>query len=234
MCVCLCVCICGSGWSSPVFFLLIVLYCSALAVPEGNGGLGGGRWGKAAGVAEGVLAALVRRADDRPNKASQGLGPSLSALPPRCPLCSLLPPRFATPSHSPPTNTCGPALMGPSWTSTFSLLQIPALFHSVFSPRWHTFSQDVHCLRMCFSFSFCCLLFSVLQLLSNGFKFSFIMAVFLTSYFPPLEILFLFPGNKKHLVNKAKQTKWTTNCSFCVTHGDAQKTPSKQTKNKMY
>lgn len=98
----MCVCICGSGWSSPVFFLLIVLYCSALAVPEGNGGLGGGRWGKAAGVAEGVLAALVRRADDRPNKASQGLGPSLSALPPRCPLCSLLPPRFATPSHSPP------------------------------------------------------------------------------------------------------------------------------------
>lgn len=102
---CICVCICGSGWSSPVFFLLIVLYCSALAVPEGNGGLGGGRWGKAAGVAEGVLVALVRRADDRPNKASQGLGPSLSALPPRCPLCSLLPPRFATPSHSPPQRT---------------------------------------------------------------------------------------------------------------------------------
>lgn len=65
----------------------------------------------------------MRRADDRPNKASQGLGPSLSALPPRCPLCSLLPPPSAT---TPPAGTCGPALMGPSWTPTFLPLRTPA------------------------------------------------------------------------------------------------------------
>lgn len=63
----------------------------------------------------------MRRADDRPNKASQGLGPSLLALPPCCPLCSLLPPQSVT---IPPVGTCGPALMGPSWTPTFPLLQL--------------------------------------------------------------------------------------------------------------
>lgn len=31
-----CVCVCVSGWSSPVSLLLIVLYCSALAVLEGR------------------------------------------------------------------------------------------------------------------------------------------------------------------------------------------------------
>lgn len=36
-----CVSVCVSGWSSPVSLLLIVLYCSALAVPEGRGELGG-------------------------------------------------------------------------------------------------------------------------------------------------------------------------------------------------
>lgn len=40
-----CVCMCVSGWSSPVSLLLIVLYCSALAAPEGRGWLGGGGGG---------------------------------------------------------------------------------------------------------------------------------------------------------------------------------------------
>ncbi len=35
-----CVYVCVSGWSSPVSLLLIVLYCSALTVPEGRRGLG--------------------------------------------------------------------------------------------------------------------------------------------------------------------------------------------------
>lgn len=99
----------------------------------------------------------MRRADDRPNKASQGLGPSLSALPPCCPLCSLLPPRSAT---VPPVGTCGPALIGPSWTPTFPLSRTPApalvsvfppLSLSTFSPRWHSFRQDIHCLGDVFS-----------------------------------------------------------------------------------
>lgn len=41
------VCVCVSGWSSLVSLLLIVLYCSALAVPEGRGWLG---WRAVVGV----------------------------------------------------------------------------------------------------------------------------------------------------------------------------------------
>lgn len=41
------VCVCVSGWSRPVSLLLIVLYCSALAVPEGRGWFG---WGALVGV----------------------------------------------------------------------------------------------------------------------------------------------------------------------------------------
>lgn len=67
------------------------------------------------------------------------------------------------------------------------------------------------------------------------------MAVFLTSYPPPLEILLLFPRNKKHLVNKAKQTalsvshmvmhkklqanKQKTKCINLQTRGKSTETP---------
>lgn len=44
---CVCVYTRVSGWSSPVSLLLIVLYCSALAVPEGREGWEEGGEGKA-------------------------------------------------------------------------------------------------------------------------------------------------------------------------------------------
>lgn len=49
---CVCVYVCVSGWSSPVSLLLIVLYCSALAVPKGRGS-----W--VVGVAGGVSGPVV-------------------------------------------------------------------------------------------------------------------------------------------------------------------------------
>lgn len=106
----------------------------------------------------------MTRADDRPNKASQGLGPSLSALPLRCPLCSLRPLLYPLWAH---------VVRGSNRTQLDSHLFLLLLLFlrrdpqrwalvtaltprhlSAFSPRWHSLLVRAGCVQYPFTF-FC-------------------------------------------------------------------------------
>lgn len=115
-----------------------ILFCPGSA--RGQGTVGG--LGKGCRVVWWVLWPPSRRADDRPNKASQGLGPSLSALPPRCPPWSSLPPWPATPTGrhmwSDPNGTQLDSHLSLSYGS--EPLFSPLFSSLPFKPRWPSFS----------------------------------------------------------------------------------------------